>query len=73
MRWNSKPEDEIQWVAGLYQFLDYGDRYDVFKTGRHGAFNQQGAAAIAVADGGIFTANGITSLTALQGGTYTGP
>ena len=73
LRWNSKPEDEIQWVAGLYQFLDYGDRVDTFKTGRHGAFNQQGAAAVAVADGGIFTANGIGSLTALQGGTYTGP
>ncbi len=21
LRWNSKPEDEIQWVAGLYSFL----------------------------------------------------
>ena len=23
IRWNSKPEDQIQWVVGLYSFLDY--------------------------------------------------
>ena len=64
LRWSSKAEDEIQWVAGLYSFLDYGDRIDVFKTGPEGAFNMQGAAAIAVADGGIFTAGAITNLQA---------
>ena len=73
LRWSSKAEDEIQWVAGIYSFLDYGDRIDVFKTGPEGAFNMQGAAAIAVADGGIFTAGAITNLGAYMGGTYTGP
>ena len=73
LRWSSKAEDEIQWVAGIYSFLDYGDRIDTFKTGPEGAFNMQGAAAVAVADGGIFTAGAITNLQAYQAGTYTGP
>jgi iron complex outermembrane receptor protein len=73
LRWSSKPEDEIQWVTGIYSFLDYGDRIDTFKTGPEGFFNLQAAGAIAVADGGIFTSGAITNLTAFAGGTYTGP
>ena len=73
LRWSSKAEDEIQWVAGIYSFLDYGDRIDVFKTGPEGAFNMAGAAGVAVADGGIFTAGAITNLQAYMAGTYTGP
>ena len=41
LRWNSKPEDEIQWVAGIYSFLDYGDRFDQFKTGPEGLSTRQ--------------------------------
>ncbi len=73
LRWSSKAEDEIQWVTGIYSFLDYGDRIDIFKTGPEGFFNLQAAGAIAVADGGIFTSGAITNLAAFAGGTYTGP
>ena len=73
LRWNSKPEDQIQWVAGIYSFLDYGDRFDGFKTGPEGLFNQGAAAAVAVADGGLFTAGSLVNVAALTGGTYTGP
>ena len=73
LRWSSKPEDEIQWVAGIYSFLDYGDRIDTFKTGPQGFFNMQGAMAIAVADGGIFTNQAIANLGSYLGGSYTGP
>jgi outer membrane receptor protein involved in Fe transport len=73
LRWNSKPEDQIQWVAGIYSFLDYGDRFDGFKTGPEGLFNQGAAAAVAVADGGLFQAGSLANVAALQGGTYTGP
>ena len=73
LRWNSKPEDQIQWVAGIYSFLDYGDRFDGFKTGPEGLFNQGAAAAVAVADGGLFSAGSLANVAALQGGTYTGP
>ena len=73
LRWTAKPDDEIQWVAGFYSFLDYGDRNDIFKTGPEGAFNQGAAAAVAVADGTIFTANSLVNLGAIQAGTYTGP
>ena len=40
----------------IYSFLDYGDRFDGFKTGPEGLFNQGAAAAVAVADGGLFEA-----------------
>ena len=73
LRWNSKPEDEIQWVAGFYSFLDYGDRFDQFKTGPEGLFNAGAVAAIAVADGGIYTANSLANIQAVKAGTYTGP
>ena len=73
LRWNSKPEDQIQWVAGIYSFLDYGDRFDGFKTGPEGLFNNGAAAAVAVADGGLFQAGSLANIGALQGGTYTGP
>ena len=75
LRWNSKPEDRIQWVAGIYSFLDYGDRFDGFKTGPEGLFNQGAAAAVAVADGGLFTAASLANVGAyLSGpGGYTGP
>ncbi len=73
LRWSSKADDEIQWVAGIYSFLDYGDRIDTFKTGPEGFFNLQGAAAIAVADGGIFTAGAINNLGLLQNDAYAGP
>ena len=73
LRWNSKPEDQIQWVAGIYSFLDYGDRFDGFKTGPEGLFNQGAAAAVAVADGGIFSAGSLGNLGALQVGSYGGP
>ena len=42
-----KAEDQIQWVAGFYSFLDYGERNDIFRTGPDSVFNQ---AAIAVSD-----------------------
>ena len=71
MRWNSKPEDQIQWVAGIY--FDYGDRFDGFKTGPEGLFNQGAAAAVAVADGGLFEAGSLANVGALKAGTYTGP
>ena len=51
LRWNSKPEDEIQWVAGVYSFLDYGDRFDTFRTGPDSVFNQAAVAATAYIDG----------------------
>tara|TARA_Y100000816_G_scaffold291862_1_gene284700 strand:+ start:1032 stop:3758 length:2727 start_codon:yes stop_codon:yes gene_type:complete len=73
LRWNSKPEDQIQWVAGIYSFLDYGDRFDGFKTGPDGLFNQGAAAAVAVADGGLFEAGSLANVGALNAGTYTGP
>ena len=77
LRWNSKPEDQIQWVAGIYSFLDYGDRFDGFKTGPEGLFNQGAVAAIAVADGGLFQAQSLTNLAIaagqVPGQTYTGP
>jgi outer membrane receptor protein involved in Fe transport len=73
LRWNSKPEDQIQWVAGIYSFLDYGDRFDGFKTGPEGLFNQGAAAAIAVADGGLFEAGSLANVGSLKAGTYTGP
>ena len=73
LRWNSKPEDQIQWVAGIYSFLDYGDRFDGFKTGPEGLFNQGAAAAVAVADGGLFQAASLVNVGALQAGAYAGP
>jgi len=73
LRWNSKPEDQIQWVAGIYSFLDYGDRFDGFKTGPEGLFNNSAAAAVAVADGGLFTGTSLTNLGALQTQSYSGP
>ena len=73
LRWSSKPEDEIQWVAGIYSFLDYGDRVDTFKTGDEGFFNIQGAMAIAVADGGIFTNGAVANLGNYMLGNYSGP
>ena len=54
LRWNAKPEDAIQWVTGLYTFLDYGDRSDIFKTGIDSIFNQQAVLATAIVDGGMF-------------------
>ena len=51
LRWNSKPEDQIQWVAGIYSFLDYGDRTDIFRTGPDSVFNQKAVAATAYIDG----------------------
>ena len=54
LRWNSKPEDEIQWVAGFYTYLDYGDRSDIFRTGPDSVFNQKGSLATAIVDGGLF-------------------
>ena len=47
LRWNAKPEDEIQWVAGVYSFLDYGERTDIFRTGPDSVFNQAAIAASA--------------------------
>jgi len=73
LRWNSKPEDRIQWVAGIYSFLDYGDRFDGFKTGPEGLFNQGAAAAVAVSDGGLFGAGSLANLGALKVGGYAGP
>jgi len=73
LRWNSKSEDQIQWVAGIYSFLDYGDRFDGFKTGPEGLFNQGAAAAVAVADGGIFQAASLQNIGKLQNGLYAGP
>ena len=73
LRWNSKPEDEIQWVAGFYSFLDYGDRFDQFKTGPEGLFNNGAAAAVAVADGGLFTAGSLANVQLFKAGAYTGP
>jgi len=73
LRWNSKPEDEIQWVAGFYSFLDYGDRFDQFKTGPEGLFNQGAAAAVAVADGGLFAAGSLANVALFKAGGYTGP
>ena len=73
MRWNSKPEDEIQWVAGFYSFLDYGDRFDQFKTGPEGLFNQGAAIAVAVADGGLYTPASVANLQAARVGGYAGP
>ena len=73
LRWNSKPEDEIQWVAGFYSFLDYGDRFDQFKTGPEGLFNQGAAIAVAVADGGLYTPASVANLQAARVGGYAGP
>ena len=73
LRWNSKPEDEIQWVAGIYSFLDYGDRFDQFKTGPEGLFNNGAVGAVAAADGGLFTEAAINSIISFKGGAYTGP
>ena len=55
LRWNSKPEDEIQWVAGVYSFLDYGERTDIFRTGPDSVFNQAAVAAAAYIDAGMFS------------------
>ena len=73
LRWNSKAEDEIQWVAGFYSFLDYGDRFDGFKTGPEGLFNQGAAAAVAIADGGLFEAASLANIGAFKLGQYAGP
>ena len=54
IRWNSKPEDEIQWVAGIYSFLDYGDRTDIFRTGPDSVFNQKAVIGNAIIDEGLF-------------------
>lgn len=51
LRWNAKPEDEIQWVAGVYSFLDYGERTDIFRTGPDSVFNQAAIAASAYLHG----------------------
>ncbi len=55
LRWNSKPEDEIQWVAGFYTYLDYGSRTDIFRTGPDSVFNQKAVLATAIVDGGLFS------------------
>ena len=49
LRWNSKPEDEIQWVAGIYSFLDYGDRLIFLELDLIVLFNQAAVAATALA------------------------
>ena len=64
IRWNSKPEDEIQWVAGIYSYLDYGDRSDIFRTGPDSVFNQAAVAATAYLDAGLYSQ---TNLSVLQG------
>jgi len=69
LRWNSKPEDEIQWVAGLYSFLDYGDRKDVFRTGPDSVFNQAAVAATALLDLGMFNATNVGTVLA-PGSTF---
>ncbi len=63
IRWNSKPEDEIQWVAGIYSFLDYGDRQDIFRTGPDSVFNQQAVLATALVDLGLFSYANLTTAT----------
>ncbi len=70
IRWNSKPEDEIQWVAGLYSYLDYGDRSDIFRTGPDSVFNQKAVLATAIIDAGLFS---VTNYNAALAGmaTYT--
>ena len=62
LRWNSKPEDEIQWVAGVYSFLDYGERTDIFRTGPDSVFNQAAVAAAAYIDVGMFNVANLSAL-----------
>jgi outer membrane receptor protein involved in Fe transport len=69
IRWNSKPGDEIQWVAGIYSYLDYGDRSDIFRTGPDSVFNQAAVAATAYLDAGLFSQANLSALQSLQ--TYT--
>ncbi len=70
IRWNSKPEDEIQWVAGIYSFLDYGDRSDIFRTGPDSVFNQAAVAATALIDVGLFDVANLSALTPASLATY---
>lgn len=71
LRWNSKPEDEIQWVTGLYTYLDNGNRTDIFRTGPDSVFNQQAVLATAIVDAGMFSnANYITALGNVADPTY---
>ena len=69
LRWNSKAEDEIQWVAGIYSFLDYGDRSDIFRTGPDSVFNQAAVAATALIDVGLYDQNNLSALANVA--TYT--
>ena len=69
IRWNSKPEDEIQWVAGIYSYLDYGDRSDIFRTGPDSVFNQAAVAATAYLDAGLFSQANLSVLESVA--TYT--
>tara|TARA_B100001559_G_scaffold300398_1_gene286483 strand:+ start:458 stop:3343 length:2886 start_codon:yes stop_codon:yes gene_type:complete len=75
LRWNSKPEDEIQWVAGIYSFLDYGDRKDVFRTGPDSVFNQAALAATAYVDGAasgnLFAVANLANIAPAALATYT--
>ena len=59
LRWNSKPEDQIQWVAGFYSFLDYGERNDIFRTGPDSVFNQAALAASAYLHAATTETNGL--------------
>ena len=71
IRWNSKPEDQIQWVAGLYSFLDYGDRSDIFRTGPDSVFNQAAVAATAYLDAGLFSVANLASVAPAALASYT--
>ncbi|MFL2736394.1 MAG: TonB-dependent receptor [Gammaproteobacteria bacterium] len=77
LRWNSKPEDQIQWVAGIYSFLDYGDRTDIFRTGPDSVFNQKAVAATAYIDkaasGNLFNVANLANIAPAAMATYTGP
>ena len=67
-----KTEDEIQWVAGVYSFLDYGERTDIFRTGPDSVFNQAAIAASAYlhgANNGVLHDN--TSFTNFAGADLT--
>ena len=68
---NSKPEDQIQWVAGLYSFLDYGDRSDIFRTGPDSVFNQAAVAATAYLDAGLFSVANLASVAPAALASYT--
>ncbi len=74
IRWNSKPEDEIQWVAGIYSFLDYGDRKDTFRTGPDSVFNQLAVAGTAYIDGAasgnLFDVNNLANIAPAALATY---